>query len=245
LIADFVRKAFVTKFMDSCKNVTSTNRTKMAKSSKKGPKLPEKDVINAEIRKKLGLTQAQLAAILGVSRAGLALSESGKRTLHSTAHILLLNMFLQFHELETGKQASYRSLETRLFLNDEYKKILPEMNRLEKDCRHKMKALKESMTTMKERARDTEHAIIVLTTVINNLQENKEAGNQKKERMVTGLNLMKQKAYDNLLTCWEPEQAKLQCKIEAASGEARALRRYRLKVMKEHGPFRKEAMKKG
>jgi len=210
----------------------------MAYKHRKSIKTGKKDLINTEIRKKLGVTQAQLAAIFNVSRTYITLAESGKRNLHSSSNLLLTNIYLQFHELETGKQASYRSLETRLLLNAEYKKILPGMKTQEQDCRYKIKQLKKDMEKMKERARDTEHAIIVFTTAINNLQENDKPGN-KNNMQVRGLNLLKQQAYDNLLTCWEPEQAKLHGKIEAMAGEARALRRYRIKVMKEHNPFKK------
>ncbi len=197
-----------------------------------------KDRINTKIRKKLGVTQAQLASILGVSRSYVTLSESGRRNLDPSGSALLASIYLQFYELETGRQSAYRTLETKLFLNDEYKKILPKMKALEKDCRNKIKALKKEMEAMKERARDAEHAIIVFTTAINNIKENTDPG-AKQERQITGLQLFKQKAYDRLLTCWEPEQAKLHGKIEAIAGEAKALRRYRIKVMREHNPFKK------
>ncbi len=214
----------------------------MAYLDKKPSKNGGNDHINTEIRNKLGVTQAQLAAILNVSRTYIALAESGRRTLHSSLNTLLTNIFLQFHELETGKQASYRSIETNLFLNDEYKKVLPEMQRLEKDCRARLKELKKNMETMKSRARDAEHAIIVFTNTINSIIENKDlAAKNNEERMIAGLKLLKQQAYDNLLTCWEPEQAKLHGKIEAIAGEARSLRRYRVKVMKEHNPMKRKS----
>ena len=105
----------------------------MAYLDKKPSKKHGNEHFNTEIRNKLGVTQAQLAAILNVSRTYIALAETGRRTLHSRSNTLLTNIFLHFHELETGKQSSYRSIETNLFLNDEYKKVLPEMQRLEKE----------------------------------------------------------------------------------------------------------------
>jgi len=206
----------------------------MARKAIKSRKYLKKDVILAEIRNKLGLSQAQLAAILGISRPFLALAESGKRTLQSSLNTLLINIYIQFHELETGSQASYRSLETRLFLNDEYRSVLPAMKLLEQDCRSRVKQLKKTMEAMKQRASDAEHAIIVFTTTIDKFREN----NGTDEKLIAGIKLLKQQAYDNLLTCWEPEQAKLHGKIEALAGEARALRRYRVKVMREHDPFK-------
>src|SRR5205085_11400439 len=119
------------------------------------------DMLNTEIRRTLGMTQAQLAAVLNVSRPYITMVESKMRSLHSTSHILLANMYLQFYELETGKQASYRSLETRLFMNDEYKRILPSLKALEEECRRKVKELKKDLEKMKERARDCENSIIV------------------------------------------------------------------------------------
>src|SRR5436190_9937269 len=117
----------------------------MANMVKKSTKNRKKDLTYTEIREKLGLTQAQLAAILNVSRTYVTLVESGKRSFHSSTNTLLLNIYLQFHELETGRQSSDRTIETRLFLNDEYKKILPGMKALEQDCRLKIKELKKDM----------------------------------------------------------------------------------------------------
>lgn len=108
------------------------------------------------------------------------------------------------------------------------------MKVLEQECRLHIKLMKRDLAMMQERARNAEHAIIVFTTAINNIQENGETGN-KTDRLITGLNLFKQQAYNNFLTCWEPEQAKLHGKIEATGGEAKALRRYRVKVMREQG----------
>jgi transcriptional regulator with XRE-family HTH domain len=200
----------------------------------------KKDIINSEIRKKLGITQSELASVFNVSSAYLSMVEAGKRNLHSDAGAFLAKIFLQLYELETGKQSSERSLETRLFLNEEYRKILPKMKTLEQNCRFKVKMLKKDMENMKERARDAEHAIIVFTTAIKNLKENDKPAN-KEDRQLAWLDYLKQKAYDNLLTCWEPEQAKLHGKIDAIAGEARSLRRYRVKVMREHDPFKKGA----
>lgn len=197
----------------------------------------KKESNNTKIRKKLGMTQAELASILNVSNAFVSMVEAGKRGHNPHAGSLMAKMLLQFHELETGKQSGYRSLETMAFLNEEYRKVLPAMKLLEQDCRQRVKELKKEMEQLKERAIDAEHAIIVFTTAIHSLQENGKTGD-KKEKQVEGLNLFKQKAYNNLLTCWEPEQAKLQGKIEAIAGEAKALRRYRVKVMREHDPMK-------
>ena len=202
---------------------------------KKRKKWALKGSIDAQIRQKLGLTQAQLANIFSVSRPYLAMVESGKRSLPSNSGITFLDMFRQFDELETGKQLSYRSLETRLFINDAYKRVLPQMKLMEQECRLKIKMLKRDLALLKERARDTEHAIIVFTTLINKIQESEEPGKEKREKQLEGLALSKAQAYNNFLTCWEPEQAKLHGKIEALAGEARSLRRYRVKVMKEQG----------
>jgi transcriptional regulator with XRE-family HTH domain len=209
----------------------------MRKILKNLPKRDKKLKFNTEIRKKLGISQLQLAGIFNHTKNYMSMVEAGKRDLRSGQNVLLLNMYTQFHELETGKQANDRSLETRLFLNDAYKNILPKMQMLEKECRLKIKELEKKMDAMKEQARNMEHAIIVFTTTINTIREGGEI-NAEKERQMRGLNLLKEQAYDNLLTCWEPEQAKLQGKIEAVAGEAKALRRYRIKVLKEHNPFK-------
>lgn len=204
----------------------------------KRKKTGKKDLTLTEIRKKLGVTQGQLAIMLNVSRSYVALAESGKRNLESSSNLLLLNIYLQFHELETGKQAASRSLETRLFLNTEYKKQLPAMKALEQDCRNKIIQLKQEITNMKEKARDAEHAIIILTTLVNNTREYGLPAN-KNDRQVAILHFLKEQAYEKLLTCWEPEQAKLDAKIEAVAGEAKALRRHRVRVEREHNPFKK------
>jgi transcriptional regulator with XRE-family HTH domain len=209
----------------------------MANSRRNSLQSRRKDPINSEIRKKLGITQAQLASILGVSRPYITLAESKKRNLDSRSNLLLTNIYFQFHELETGKQVAYRTLEMKLFLNDEYKKKLPEMKALELDRRNKIKQLKKEMETMKEAARDAEHAIIVFTTVIQHFIDSDKKDNKTVMR-ITGMQLLKAQAYGRLLTCWEPEQAKLQARIEAIAGEAKALRRYRVKVMREHNPFK-------
>jgi hypothetical protein len=181
--------------------------------------------------------------MLKVSRAYVSLVELKMRHGQSTPNTTLTNIYLQFHELETGKQATDRSLETRLFLNEEYKKVLPAMKALEERCRLKLKRLQDSLEQMKEAARDAEHAIIVFTTAIHNSQERDQPA-AKKDNELTGLQLLKQQAYERLLKCWEPEQAKLHAKIEAMAGEAKALRRYRIKVTKEHNPFKKTKKQK-
>ena len=112
------------------------------------------------------------------------------------------------------------------------------MEAMEKDCRTKIKALKKEMEAMKEKERDAEHTIIVLTDEINELKKEGVLSGKNKTN-ITGLELLKQQAYNRLLTCWEPEQAKIHGKIEAIAGEARALRRYRTKVTREHDPFKK------
>ena len=204
----------------------------MIHKSLKHSKRRKKDSFDTKIRKKLGVTQEQLASVLHISRSYLAHVESGKRNLASVHGLMLANMFSQFEDLEAGSQISYRSPETKLFLNAEYKKILPNMEALERDFRLKIKHLRKELAEMKERASNAEHAIIVFSTVIKDLEE-KASADEKTARMITGFDLFKQQAYDNLLTCWEPEQAKLHGKIEAIAGEAKALRRYRVKVMRE------------
>ena len=183
-------------------------------------------------RKKLGISQLHLAALLNVSRSNLALAETNRRNLPSASNIILTNIYKHFHELENGTLANYRSLETRLFLNEAYRKELPKMNAMEKTCRYKMKLLKQQLKIMKEKARDTEHAIIVLCRLAAGLDDS-----PINEKRLTWINLLKQQVYDKLLTCWEPEQAKLHIKIEMLAGEARALRRYRINVTRAHGPF--------
>ena len=69
----------------------------------------KKDLLFTEIRKKLGITQVQLAAMLKVSRAYVSLVELKKRQGHSTPNTTLTTIFLRFHELETGKQAAFFS----------------------------------------------------------------------------------------------------------------------------------------
>lgn len=214
----------------------------MAYKRKKWIKSREKDFVKTEIRRKLGLTQAQLAGIFGISRSAVTMAESGRRSLHRPTHIRLLNCFIQFQQLESGKQSANRSLETRLVLNDEYKKILPDMKEREMDCRNRVKEIKMELEKMKEKARDAEHAIIVFTTAIKSIEE--EELTDKNKKMLQGLNLFKQKAYFTLLTCWEPEQAKLQCKMEAIAGEAKALRSYRTKVIREHNPFKNKKLQR-
>jgi transcriptional regulator with XRE-family HTH domain len=191
-------------------------------------------------RKKLGISQVHLAALLNVSRSKLALAETNRRILQPASSVILSDIFKHFQELENGTLANYRSLETRLFLNEEYRKILPEMQAMEKTCRYKMKLLKQQLKIMKEKARGTEHAIIVLTRLADDLGKSPA---EEKRVTFTWLNLLKQQVYDRLLTCWEPEQAKLHIKIEMLAGEARALRRYRINVTRTHGPFKKQGKK--
>lgn len=210
----------------------------MAYHRKNHRKINRKDTIDSIIRKKMGLTQAQFAALSNSNRTQITHFESGKRSLDPTSSAMIVDIQLQFLELETGSLSNYRSLETNLFLNEAYKRALPEMTALEKECRRKIKELKKDLEEMKQKARDMEHTIIIFTRYVNKLQE-QEKQDKKTEQQVIGFNLFKQQAYDLLLTCWEPEQAKLHGKIEALSGEAKALRRYRTKVVKEHNPFKK------
>jgi hypothetical protein len=137
-------------------------------------------------------------------------------------------MYRDFHELETGAMANYRSLETRLFIKQEYKKVIPKMQDQEKWCRIQVKQLKKDLATMKAQAVDTENWIIVITRLIAELEENPSPAKE-----LEWLHHLKAEAYTRLLSCWDPEQAKLHIRIEALAGEARALRRYRLKVKRE------------
>lgn len=231
---------FVAKNVAMTKIATNKHSQNQYFMSKKSLKIIKKDTINSEVRRKLGVSQEQLALILGISRAHVSLAELGTRFHGSGPSHLLANMYMEFYELETGSRSAYRSLETRLFMNEEYRKALPGMKTLEQDCRRRLNELKQELAALKQLARDTEHAIIVLTSSVSRLQEDGTALTKQQERQITGINLLKQKAYDRLLTCWEPEQAKLEAKIEALAGEARALRRYRLGVEKTHKPTRKK-----
>ena len=204
----------------------------MAKASKTDRNFFKKDIGFYETRKKLGLTLSELAALFDVSRSYMSLVELKQRNLPSRNNLLLQQMQIQFLELEKGIQSNYRSLETRLFLNDLYRQKIPEMKRAEKACREKKKELLIQMEMMKLQAVDAENAIIVFTTAIHKLLE-EDPPVHDDSRLLTGLQLFKQKAYQRLLTCWEPEQAKLQAKIEALAGEAKALRRFRTGIVRE------------
>jgi transcriptional regulator with XRE-family HTH domain len=178
-----------------------------------------------ELRKKLGLTQEHFALMLKVSRSQLSMAELGKRDLPGSSFIILGKMLRDFNALEEGAMANYRSLETKLFINHEYRKVLPTMQSQEKSCRLQAKELKKELAAMKEQARNSENWIIVITRLIDEIKED-----PSRSRELEWLLLLKQQSYDRLLTCWEPEQARVHIKIEALAGEARALRRYRLKV---------------
>ena len=195
-----------------------------------------------EIRKRLGITQQKFSSILGVSRSYIAMGESGVRNFNPSANTLLSKIFLQFLELENGKQSAYRTLETNLFLNAEYRKKLPQMKKLEKEYRQKAKDLTKQLDKMKESARNAEHSIIVLTRVIDNIKEENKQG-KSMEIKLTGLSFLKEECYLKLLRCWEPEQAKLLRRIAAIKGEARALQKYREQVIKEHNPFKRKKRK--
>ncbi|MCX6322677.1 MAG: helix-turn-helix transcriptional regulator [Sphingobacteriales bacterium] len=81
----------------------------MAFKVKKPHNSYKKDLLFTEIRKKLGITQVQLAAILKVSRSYVSLVKLKKRQGHSMPNITPTTIFLRFHELETGKQAAFFS----------------------------------------------------------------------------------------------------------------------------------------
>ena len=117
------------------------------------------------------------------------------------------------------------------------------MKALEQGCRLKIKRIKQCLEQMKEAARDAEHAIIIFTTAVTELQGRDQPAD-KKVHEINGSQLLKQQAYEKLLMCWEPEQAKLHAKIEAIAGEAKALRRYSIKVTREHNPFKKTKKEK-
>lgn len=181
-----------------------------------------------KIRTKIGLSQERFAQMLKVSRSFLAMAETGKRSLPVSSVLILGKMYRDFHALETGAMADYRSLETRLFVNEEYRKVLPLMQTNEKSCRQRAKQLKQDLAAMKQQATDCHNWIIVITRLIDEIKDDPAS-----KRDCEWLLLIKQQCYDRLLTCWEPEQAKVLINIEALTGEARALRKYRMKVKKE------------
>ncbi|RYZ61427.1 MAG: XRE family transcriptional regulator [Chitinophagaceae bacterium] len=204
-----------------------------AKAARKGLK----SGFYTSIRTKMGLSQEEFASIFGLSRRSYSLIEGGHRDMPIQRDNLIVQMSLQFLELEKGIQANYRSLETRLFLNGEYKWNLDQMRTRENDCRRKMKGLSAELERLKLAARDANHAIIVASTAIRNLEESETGPALKAEypNVLKGLERYKKVSYDRLLTCWEPVQAKLQAKYEALAGEAKALRSFRLKIIKEQG----------
>jgi transcriptional regulator with XRE-family HTH domain len=183
------------------------------------------DTFLKELRENMGYTQEHFAQMLKVSRSHMAMAEVGRRTLPGASYVILAKLFTDFDALEKGALANYRSLETKLFVNHEYRKVLPAMELKERSCRQQAKQLKEKLADMKKRARDSENWIIVITRFIDEIKQDSSRG-----REVEWLHLLKGHSYDRLLTCWEPEQAKIHIKIEALVGEARALRRYRMKV---------------
>ena len=181
-----------------------------------------------QMREKIGLSQEHFALMLKVSRSQLSMAELGKRDLPGSAHLVLGKMHRDFDALEKGAMADYRSLETKLFINEEYRKVLPVMEQREKSCRVEVKKMKQELAGMKEQARDSENCIIIITRLIDEIKDDPASSRE------TGwLLLMKQHCYERFLTCWEPEQARVHIKIESLAGEARALRRYRMKVKKE------------
>ncbi len=187
--------------------------------------MANKDNFHEKMRKKLGITQEHFAVMLKVSRSHLSMVELGKRGLPASSGIMLAKMSRDFDALEKGEMSNYRSLETRLFINHEYRKVIPVMQDREKWCRLQVKKMKKDLAAMKEKAKDSDNWIIVITRLVDEIKED-----PLRARELEWLLLLKQQSYDRLLTCWEPEQAQLHIKIEALSGEARALRRYRLKV---------------
>jgi hypothetical protein len=210
----------------------------MQKRIKSNGKSRQKDVLIAEMRQKLDLSQAVFAAILGVPRTLLTMAESKERQLPARAGELVTKMYAQFMELETGIQANYRSLETRLILNDLYKSEIPAMKAREKECRLKITRLSEELQEMKQREKDAENSIIVCTTFLRQTEE-KGVKDAATGMQLKGWNLFKEAAYHRLTSCWAPAQVKLQAKIEALRAEARTLRRTRLTIMREHHPFKK------
>jgi len=161
----------------------------------------------------MGLTQEHFAQLLKVSRGHLSMAELGKRDLPTSSYMMLAKMDSDFNSLEIGALANYRSLETRLFLNNEYAKIIPVMQKKEKLCRQKIKLLKEELATMTQQAKDSENWIIVITRLADEIKED-----STKSKELEWMLLLKQQCYDRLLTCWEPEQTKLHMKIAALAG---------------------------
>lgn len=210
----------------------------MKKTRYKRRDLYKKDPDIHEMRRKLGLNIEEMGALFGITRSYMSRIESMQRNLPSAYSVMLLEMQVQFIELENGAQVNYRSLETRLLLNNWYKEKIPGMLARERHCRLEKKRLMTEMDNMKATARDTENAIIVYSTVIHKLMET-APGTAGENRLLEGLNLYKSKAYERLRLCWEPEQAKLQAKIEALAGEAKALRRFRLNIIQQHQPIKK------
>ncbi len=210
----------------------------MQKNRKFPGKWRSKDLIIIGIREKLGISQGEFAAILGVSRALIAMAERKDRNLPQPARSMVTKMTVLFFELEKGIRANYRSLETRLLLNDLYKTEIPFMKAREKECRLEVKRLAEELEGMKQRERNAEDAIIVYTTLLQALREQGET-DAATARQIEGLDLFKQRAYQQLTGCWAPAQVSLLSKIEALRAEARTLRRTRLKIMREHHPFKK------
>jgi DNA-binding XRE family transcriptional regulator len=210
----------------------------MQKNRKSPGKQGSKDLIITGVREKLGISQGEFAAILGVSRTLMAMAEGKERNLPQPASSIVTKMAVLFFELEKGIKANYRSLETRLLLNDIYKTEIPLMKAREKECRLEVKRLAEELEGMRQREKNAENAIIVYTTILNELRE-KEDRDAGRERQIYGFELFKQRPYDQLTGCWAPAQVKLQAKIEALRAEARTLRRTRLTIMREHHPFKK------
>lgn len=209
----------------------------MRKSSKPGRKRRQNDVFIGQIRKKLGVSQAVFAAILGISRPLLALVELRKRELPLEAGSLVTKMYLQFMELEQGIQANDHAQATRLILNVRYNTKIPALKAREAACRQGVRRLSEELKVMKKAEKNAQHAMMVCTGLLQQIEEG-GARDAASRRQIQGFKLLNKAADSRLSECWSPAQVSLQTKIESLRGEARVLRKTRLNIMKEHPTFK-------
>lgn len=187
---------------------------------------PQKDLLFADIRKKLGITQWQLAGMFGHSRNYITMVEAGKRQLHATHSTLLYHAYLQMRDLESGKQPARRSEATKSFIQAACKKAVPGIKAREEACLQQLKIAEEELAAMQQRARDAEHAIIVYTTLINNIKTQTNAGKNADLQLKT-FSYLHDLAHKNLLRNCEAEQLELEVRIEMLKAEGKALRRWR------------------
>jgi transcriptional regulator with XRE-family HTH domain len=163
-----------------------------------------------KIREQFNLSQEQLAIFLGVTRSQIALAETGRRHLSTTA-------LLQVARLEKALQNNidYPLLETETTAKSLTQKGMTAMKAHAFNCCQEATAARNQLVQMEQQHQRCTKVLMALGHLLHHLPQTKES---EKEKL--WLQLLQRQTNAEILECTPVEQVKVLLKAEALEQQA-------------------------